>query len=144
MSKHNHALIIFLLADLLPSLASVAPHSCFSSTLSAFPFSISFVSSFSSPHLLTLDLANIPFLGEHLQDLPHSSNTVLKKFIPHIWQFYLVQWQENVFFGPLSLFCWASYKLYNPLFSQDYSISLFLFNVAICRHLMFICFVTLT
>lgn len=61
--------------------------------------------SFSSPRLLTLDLANIPFLGEHLQDLPHSSNTVLEKFIPHIWQFYLEQWQENVFFGPLSLFC---------------------------------------
>ena len=116
--------------------------------------------SFSSPRLLTPDLANIHFLGEHLQDLPHSSNTVLEKFIPHIWQFYLVQWQENVFFGPLSLFCWASsllgllakIKCFAELLTNFIIHTLqprlldilFLFNVAICRHLLFICFVTLT
>lgn len=57
--------------------------------------------SFSSPCLPSLNLAKIPFLGEHLQDLPHSSILCLENFFSPTFDNFTKcsagQWQENFF-----------------------------------------------
>lgn len=57
-----------------------------------------------SPCLPSLNLAKIPFLGEHLQDLPHSSILCLEKNFPPTFDNFTKcsagQWQENNFFWP--------------------------------------------
>lgn len=67
--------------------------------------------SFSSPCLLTLDLAKIPFLGEHLQDLPQSSILCLCFFLfPTFRNFTKCSAVVGKLLLAISLFCWASYK----------------------------------
>ena len=78
------------------------------------PSSPALTISFFSPCLLTLDLAEIPFLGEHLQDLPQPSILCLCFFLfPTFCNFTKCSTVVGKHLA-ISLFCWASYKPYNP------------------------------
>lgn len=70
--------------------------------------------SLSPPCLLTLDLANIPFFGKLLQDLPQSSILCLCFFlVPTFCNFTQCSAVVGKLLLAISLFCWASNKPYN-------------------------------